>query len=113
MKAVAHKRVMPPAGRHDRTDDLAAHTATPAVRLCIPDEQLQYLPPYGTVPSAMPAGSVVPRKGEIVYLSSTSAWTVSLVIHEFLPGGTVRIEVWLEWVGSARHARDPLYPSTH
>jgi hypothetical protein len=79
----------------------------------IPDEQLQHLPDGQQVPNSMPPGSTLPRTGDVIYLTSTSAWAVRAVIHELLPGARVRIEVWLEWVGSARHRRDPLAWFTH
>ena len=45
--------------------------------------------------------------GEVVYLSSTSAWAVAMVIYELLPGGHMRTEIWLEHVHAARHQRSP------
>lgn len=45
--------------------------------------------------------------GEVIYLTSTSAWGVAMVIHELLPGGHMRVEVWLEHVHAARYQRSP------
>jgi hypothetical protein len=83
------------------------------VRLMIPDDQVRHLPDAPRIPDRLPPGSVLPRQGDVIYLTSTSAWAVSVVIHELLCGDRVRIEVWLDWVGSARHARDPRCTSTH
>jgi len=54
----------------------------------------------------LPAGTPVPRMGEAVILASTTAWGVTLVLHEWLAGGRLRVEVWLEYVG-ASHATRP------
>ena len=113
MRPAAHPRVMPPAAQRDRTAGLATNTGTSAVRLCIPDEQLHHLPEGQHVPDTLPPGSLLPRKGDVMYLTSTSAWSVEIVIHELLCGDRVRVEVWLTWIGSARHARDLRSASTH
>ena len=77
-----------------------------SVHLCFPDDQIEYLPQGQALPK-WPAGVPAPRKGEVIYVTSTSAWAVSLVIHEIIyGGGGVRVEVWLEWVGTAHHRRD-------
>lgn len=54
-----------------------------------------------------PEGAALPRIGEVIYFTSTSAWGVAMLIHELLPGGRLRVEVWLEHVNAARHYRDP------
>lgn len=79
------------------------HQEAPVAYLCIPDDQLQHLPKFGTVPKTMPAGSQLPRVGEVIYLTSASAWVVSIVIHEIVAGGGVRVELWIDWIGAARH----------
>lgn len=76
------------------------------VRLCIPEDQYVHLSHGQAVPS-WPEGVPVPRMGEVVYLSSTSAWAVAMVIYELLPGGHMRTEIWLEHVHAARHQRSP------
>ena len=76
-----------------------------AVHLCFPDDQIKYLPEGQVIPK-WPAGVPAPRMGEVIYVTSTSAWAVSLVIHEIINGGGMRVEVWLEWVGPVHHRRD-------
>ena len=75
------------------------------VRLCVTDDQVPHLPQGQPVPTLWPRGAPLPRDGEVIYLTSTSAWVVRMVIHEFLPGGALRHELWIEWVGAARHCR--------
>lgn len=77
-----------------------------AVRLCISEDQHAHLS-HGQVLPSWPAGAPLPRMGEVIYLTSTSAWGVAMVIHELLPGGHMRVEVWLEHVHAARHQRSP------
>ena len=82
------------------------------VKLCVPDDQVPHLPSlvgtvYARTSSAgtsldWPAGAELPKVGEVVYLSSTSAWGVTMVIHERRPGGAIAVQVWLEYVSSAR-----------
>lgn len=79
-----------------------AQAPEPSVVLCISDDQLVHLP-QGIVVPTWPADAHVPRKGEVIYLTSTSAWVVAIVIHEIVRGGAVKVEVWLEWIGAARH----------
>ena len=73
------------------------------VHLCIPDDQPQ--PDFWCTPRVLPQGAPIPRVGELIYLNSTSAWMVSTVIHEWLAGGRLRVEVWIEHVGCARERR--------
>jgi hypothetical protein len=75
--------------------------------LCIPDDQRPHLPDHRPAPDLLPPGSPIPRFGEFVYLSSTSAWVVRRVVHEWLSPTGLRIEIWLDWVGSSRQARNP------
>ena len=81
------------------------------VKLCVPDDQVQHLPPRVTgmycnttsnVSMDWPAGAELPKAGEVIYLSSTSAWGVTMVIHECRPGGVIGVEVWIEYVSGAR-----------
>lgn len=85
----------------------------PDLRLCIPDDQLPHLPPFQSVTTVWPKGAPFPRVGEVIYLTSTSAWVVKIMIHEFVPGGALRHEAWLEWIGSARHGRVSEANSVH
>lgn len=82
-------------------------SATPRVtiHLCVPDDQERHLPKRRRAPQFLPSSVPLPRQGEVIYLSSTSAWGVTMVIHEWRAPTDLRIEVWLEHVGSARHAR--------
>jgi len=78
---------------------------TVEVCLCVPDDQEVHLPKRRRAPKRLPADVPLPRIGEVVYLSSTSAWKVLLLIHEWRAVDRLRIEVWLEHVGGARDYR--------
>ena len=73
------------------------------VKLCIPDDQQAHIPEFMPVGLNIPNGAPIPRQGEVVYLSSTSAWGVAMVVHEWLSPAELRVEVWLEHIGAARH----------
>lgn len=73
--------------------------------ICIPDDQAWHLPKRRRAPHTLPLDVPVPRVGDVIYLSSTSAWLVNMRIYEWRGPQDLRIELWLEWVGSARHAR--------
>lgn len=75
------------------------------VHLCISDEQEMHAPKRRRAPRFWPLDVPLPRVGEVIYLSSSSAWAVRTVIHEWRAQHELRIELWLEWIGSARHAR--------
>jgi hypothetical protein len=75
------------------------------IHLCIPDDQEKHLPSRRRAPHYIPNGVPLPRQGEVVYLSSSSAWGVTMVIHEWRAPDDLHIELWLEHVGSSRHAR--------
>lgn len=75
------------------------------IHFCIPNDQEAHLPKRRRAPHCMPPTVPLPRQGEVVYLSSSSAWGVTMVIHEWRSPSDLRIEVWLEHVGSSRHAR--------
>lgn len=72
------------------------------VCLCVPDDQKRHLPKRHR--AQWPHGAPIPRTGEVVYLSSTSAWGVSMVIHEPRGDGLLT-EIWLEHVSGSRHLR--------
>ena len=82
------------------------------VHLCIPDDQEHHLPKRRRAPQFVPNDVPLPRVGEVIYLSSTSAWVVRIVIHEWHTAVDLRIELWLEWIGSARHSRPPGFEIT-
>jgi hypothetical protein len=84
------------------------------VLLCIPEDQRMHLPPHTRVPEKMPYGVAIPRRHDVVYLTSSSAWVVSCVVHELLEGGrTVQVQVWLEHLGVSRYHRQKPFDSTH
>lgn len=89
---------------------IAAEPAS-TVHFCIPDEELPHLPIGQALPT-WPAGAPMPHVGEVIYLTSTSAWAVRIVIHEFMHG-SVRTEIHLVWIGPARHLRDPRSDCVH
>lgn len=82
------------------------------IHLCIPEDQERHLPKRRRAPLLLPRDVPLPRIGEVIYLSSSSAWTVSFVIHEWRSAGELRIELWMDWAGSARHARAPGFALT-
>lgn len=75
------------------------------VHLCIPEDQKKFLPRRRVAPAYHPANAPLPRQGEVIYLSSSSAWGVSMVIHEWVTPMELRVELWLEHVPSTRHGR--------
>lgn len=81
--------------------------AQPAIKihLCVPDDQKQFLPKRRRAPEYLPPSAPLPRIGELIYLSSSSAWGVELVIHEWLSPVDLHIEVWITHIGSSRSRR--------
>jgi hypothetical protein len=79
---------------------------------CIPADQEVLLPKRRRAPVTLPAEAPLPRVGEVVYLSSTSAWTVSSIVHEWRSPHDLYIEIWLEYAGPARRARRPDFATT-
>jgi hypothetical protein len=82
------------------------------VVFCVPDDQQLLLPRRRRAPRTVQPGVPIPRRGDLVYLSSTSAWAVSAVVHEWRSTVDLRIEVWLEHVGGARQHRPPGFETT-
>lgn len=80
-------------------------TMTTTVHLCVPDDQARHLPKLRHAPEALPPGAPVPRQGDVIFLGQHSAWCVSLVVHDWEAPDRVRIEVWLEHVGTSRCER--------
>lgn len=76
-----------------------------AVRYCFPDDQLPHVPENSRAPTRIPLSVPVPRAGDVVYLSSTSAWVVRTVIHEWCSPTDLVIEVWMDHIGGSRFAR--------
>ncbi len=93
-----------PASRSGQRLQLDAMPVS-SVHLCIAEDQLCHFPRGQQVPT-WPASAPAPRTGEVVYLTSTTAWAVRIVVHE-LVHGCLRTEVWLDWIGASRHARSP------
>jgi hypothetical protein len=82
------------------------------IHFCIPDDQERHLPRRRRAPAVLPREVPLPRVGELVYLSSTSAWVVTRIVHEWRSPEDLHIELWLDWIGSARHARPPGFAMT-
>lgn len=82
------------------------------IHLCVPEDQEAHLPQRRRTPQFLPLNAPLPRKGDVIYLSSTSAWGVELVIHEWRSPDDLRIEVWLAYVGCARCGRRPGFELT-
>jgi len=80
----------------------------PAIRIELRslDETAAPLPKRRQIPEALPFGAPLPRAGEIVYVSSTSAWRVRLVLHEWLSPSYLRIVVLVDYEGTTHHAPD-------
>lgn len=72
-------------------------------RYRVPDDQQRHLPKRQRAPTLLPL-EVLPKVGDVVYLSSTSAWGVELVVHEWLSPFDLSIQVWITHVGPS-HAR--------
>jgi hypothetical protein len=82
------------------------------VHFCIPDDQSPHMPKRRRAPVNLPAQAPLPRVGEFVYLSSTSGWVVTHLVHEWRSAHDLRIEIWLDHVGGARDARHPHFQMT-
>jgi hypothetical protein len=82
------------------------------VHLCIPEDQERFLPKRRKAPPYLPPEAPLPRHGEVIYLSSSSAWGVAMVIHDWLAPDQLRIEIWLEYVNASRHLRPPGFALT-
>lgn len=87
------------------TIGLQGHTT--AVRLCIPDDQLAHAEDLPAWALELPEGAPLPRRQDVLYLNSTSAWAVELVIHERVSRSLTMVEVWLTYMGAGRQRRDP------
>lgn len=82
-----------------------ANTVIPTlltVHLCVPDDQARHLPKRRKAPESLPPNIPVPRQGDVIYLSRSSAWAVSLVVHDWLAPDNLRIEVWLKHVANVQ-----------
>ena len=90
---------------HNQIPEDSKPTLQIKIHLCVPDDQEHLLPKRRRAPIYLPSDAPLPRRGEVIYLSSSSAWGVSMVIHEWRAPTVLHIEVWIEHVGNARHAR--------
>lgn len=79
---------------------------------CIHHEHASRTPSRRRWPRFLPIGAPLPRRGEYVYLTSTSAWRVENVIHEWRGPHRLHIEVWLDYAGPAHHERTPDFELT-
>lgn len=91
---------------------LAAERLRTETVLCVPDDQQGHLPEDRTAAQLLPPGAPIPRVGEVISLSSAGLWVVQLVIHEWQTPTSLRVEVWLEWVGSSPGKRHQAAPVT-
>lgn len=78
------------------------YTPNVTVVYCVPDEQTHLLP--RRAPSALPGTVPVPRTGELVFLSSTSAWVVTAVVHDWRGPFDLVVQVWLHYSGGTPYA---------
>lgn len=82
------------------------------VHICVSDDQSPMLPSRRRAPDLLPANVPIPRTGEVVYLSSTSAWLVTSVVHEWLNKHHLRVQVWCDYHGSGRYRPRPDFDLT-
>lgn len=93
-------------------NDMARTQVTVEVRLRVPDDQAHHLPSRARWPDCLPGNAPLPRQGDLIYLSSTSAWGVEAVIHEWRTPQDLRIEVWLHHLGATHHTTRPDFATT-
>jgi hypothetical protein len=77
-----------------------------SVHLCVPDDQARHLPKRRRAPESLPPNVPVPRQGDVIYLSRSSAWGVEVVVYDWLAPDELRIEVWLKHVGTAQQLKE-------
>lgn len=82
------------------------------IHLCVPDHEEHLLPKRRRAPILVPHAAPLPRVGEVVYLSSSSAWSVTMVVHSWQSARDLRVEIWLEHVGEGEHPRLPGFART-
>jgi hypothetical protein len=88
-----------------RATDRRSPAVDVEVRYCIPQDQEKHLPKRRRAPAHLPPGVPIPRQGEVIYLSSSSAWAVAMVIHEWANPRKLQVQLWLEFVSSSRERR--------
>jgi len=92
--------------------ELASASPRIEIHLCVPDDEEQLLPKRRRAPRYLPIAAPLPRQGDVIYLSSSSAWRVEVVVHEWRTPVDLRIEVWLSHMGTSRHRRPPGFETT-
>ena len=87
---------------------------TPAIRIEVRavDESVNALPRRHRMPHYLPLCAPLPRAGELIYVSSTSAWRVSGVVHQWHAPDDLHVLVWVEFAGSTHHAGRPAFDVT-
>lgn len=86
----------------------------PAIRIELRpvDEHVAMLPKRRRAPQFLPPHVPLPRQGEVIYLSSTSAWHVRNVLHEWLSPEYLHVTVLIEYQGQTHHVSRPDFAVT-
>ena len=87
------------------------HTAI-CIELRTEEQHAALLPRRSRAPQYLPVNAPLPRKGEIIYLTSTSAWGVHGVVHEWIAHDELRITVFIEPLGRTHHVGRPEFALT-
>jgi len=91
-----------------------SHVMTPAI--CIElrptDEHAMLLPRRRRAPQYLPPQVPLPRQGEVIYLSSSSAWAVKGVLHEWLSPQQLHVTVLIEYQGQTHYTSRPDFAVT-
>ena len=74
------------------------------IHLCVPDDEEALLPKRRRAPKYLPMTAPLPRRGEVIYLGSSSVWAVDFVVHQWRSPVDLQIEVWLRHLGTNRPA---------
>lgn len=77
----------------------------PAIRIELQavEESQMPLPKRRRTPHYLPLHAPLPRTGEIIYINSTSAWRVVLVVHDWLAPDDLHLLVVVEHAGAPHH----------
>lgn len=78
-----------------------------SIELRATDDSTEPLPRRRRAPRTLPITAPLPRIGEIIYLNSTSAWRVLMVVHEWLAPDHLVIVLWLTHAGATHHTSSP------
>jgi hypothetical protein len=74
--------------------------------------QERLMPRRSRAPKVLPLYAPLPRAGELIYLSSTSAWRVEGVLHEWLSQDLLRVAVLIHHHGQTHHIHRPDFAVT-